>query len=155
MVIKFTVLGEPQGKGRPRANVICNKHGAPVINPKTNRPIINERTPEKTVLYENLIATEFRRQNGSARFPDDEMLYLHILAYYTIPASAPKKKQQQMEAGEIRPTKKPDMDNIVKVVADSLNKVAYRDDSQIVDCEIRKFYSKEPRIEVTILSAKR
>ncbi len=44
-------------------------------------------------------------------------------------------------------------DNIIKVVADSLNSVAYRDDAQIVDCQIRKYYSHQPRIEVTILTA--
>ena len=50
----------------------------------------------------------------------------------------------------IRPTKKPDWDNIGKVVADSLNQVAYRDDAQVVDSQVRKFYSDQPRIEVTI-----
>jgi len=105
------------------------------------------------VLYENLIVTEYRRQVGSTRFPDNELLDLRIVAYFSIPASASKKKQKQMEDGEIRPSKKPDMDNIIKVVADSLNQVAYRDDSQIVDCQIRKFYSRQPRIEITILSA--
>lgn len=104
------------------------------------------------MLYENLIATEYRRQVGSAKFPDNEMVDMRIMAYFTIPASASKKKQKQMEDGEIRPTKKPDMDNIIKVVADSLNQIAYRDDAQVVDCQLRKYYSRQPRIEVTILS---
>ena len=55
-----------------------------------------------------------------------------------------------MEAGEIRPVKKPDADNIIKVVADSLNKVAYRDDADIVRVALEKFYSWQPRIEVEI-----
>lgn len=38
-----------------------------------------------------------------------------------------------MLAGEIRPTKKPDMDNVVKIIADSLNNLAYYDDTQIVE----------------------
>jgi Holliday junction resolvase RusA-like endonuclease len=141
MVIEFTVLGEPQGKGRPR---FANMKGRVIT-----------RTPDATVLYENLIATEYRRQVGDVRLPDDAILKLSILAYYTIPASASKKKQQQMEDGELRPAKKPDMDNIIKVVADSLNQVAYRDDAQIVDCQIRKYYSRQPRIEVKILSAEK
>ncbi len=153
MKVKFIVSGEPQGKGRPRANVICRKNGEPVINPKTKRPIINERTPDKTVFYENLIKTEYQRQVGNSRFQDGENLDMRIIAYYTIPKSASIKKQAQMESGQIRPTKKPDMDNIMKVVADSLNQIAYRDDSQIVDSQVRKFYSREPRIEVTILTA--
>ena len=153
MKVKFSVLGEPQGKGRPRANVICKKNGDPIINPKTGRPIINERTPDETVQYENLIVTEYRRQIGNVRFADDEPLYMVVRAYYTIPASASKKKRQLMESGIIRPIKKPDWDNIGKVVADSLNQVAYRDDSQVADGLVRKFYSAKPRIEVIIQTA--
>ncbi|MGD9567555.1 MAG: RusA family crossover junction endodeoxyribonuclease [Sedimentibacter sp.] len=138
MKIKFTILGEPQGKGRPRFANIKGK--------------VITRTPDATVLYENLIATEYRRQVGSAKFPDNEMVDMRIMAYFTIPASASKKKKKQMEDCEIRPTKKPDMDNIIKVVADSLNQIAYRDDAQVVDCQIRKYYSQQPRIEVTLSS---
>ena len=39
---------------------------------------------------------------------------------------------------------------MVKMVADALNQVAYKDDTQIVDCQVRKFFSEEPRIEVII-----
>lgn len=140
MKVKLTVLGEPRGKGRPRTVRLPNGHS-------------HTYTPDATVLYENLIVTEYRRQCGTARFPDHEMLDMRIAAYYSIPASASKKKQRQMEDREIRPIKKPDMDNVLKVVADALNSVAYRDDTQIVDCQIRKFYSRQPRIEVTILTA--
>lgn len=142
MKVKFSVLGEPQGKAR--AQTVRLKNGAS-----------HTYTPEKTVLYENLICTEYRRQCGTAKFPDTEMLDMRVMAYYTIPASASKKRKKLMEDGELRPTKKPDMDNIVKAVSDALNKVAFRDDSQIVDCQVRKFYSTQPRIEVTILTVKK
>lgn len=141
MKLTFTVLGEPQGKGRPR------------FGGKTKAGVPITRTPEQTVLYENLIKTEFRRQCGQQRFPDDAIIDMRIIAYYTIPSSASKKKQELMELGVIRPKKKPDADNIIKIVADSLNEIAYKDDSQIVDCQIRKWYSRQPRIEVTILPA--
>lgn len=140
MKVKFTVLGEPQGKARPKT--VRLKNGAS-----------HTYTPDATVIYENLIVTEYRRQCGTVKFPDNEMLDMRIAAYYVIPASASKKKQRQMEDGEIRPTKKPDSDNVLKAVADALNSIAYRDDTQIVDCQIRKFYSRQPRIEVTILTA--
>lgn len=130
MTVKFSVPGEPQGKGRPRSAVIKGKN---------KKPKIINYTPDKTVIYENLVKTEYERQVGKIRFPDDEPLDMRIIAYYRIPQTASKKVQQLMEAGEIRPTKKPDMDNIVKAIADSLNDVAYRDDKQIVDCLIRKF----------------
>ena len=105
------------------------------------------------MLYENLIKMEYRRQVGDMRFKDDEPLDLRVKAYFRIPAGESKKIQAQMDSGEIRPTKKPDYDNIAKVVSDALNNIAYKDDAQIVDSQQRKFYSKQPRIEVTILTA--
>ena len=138
MQIKFTVLGEPQGKGRPK----FSRQGG----------FVKTYTPDKTFLYENLIRTEYLRQCLGQRFPDKEPLSMHIKAYYNIPSSASKKRQQAMEAGDIRPVKKPDVDNIIKVVADSLNQVAYRDDADLVKVELEKFYSRQPRIEVEIRS---
>lgn len=136
MQIKFTILGEPQGKGRPK----FSRQGS----------FVKTYTPDKTVLYENLIRTEYLRQCPGQRFGDKEPLTMRIRAYYSIPASASKKRQAAMEAGEVRPVKKPDADNIIKVVADSLNQVAYRDDADIVSVALEKFYSRQPRIEVEI-----
>ena len=58
--------------------------------------------------------------------------------------------QQKMRSGEIRPTVKPDFDNIGKLIADALNGVAYDDDKCIVDAQVRKFYSDNPRTEVIL-----
>lgn len=132
--VRFTVLGEPYGKGRPR------------FNTKTGHAI----TPEKTVSRENLIAVEYRRQCGDFRFADDAQLDMRILAFYSVAKSDSKAKRERKLCGTIRPTKKPDMDNVVKLVADALNLVAYKDDTQIVDCQCRKFYSETPRTEIII-----
>ena len=134
MQARFTILGEPKGKGRPR------------FNTRTGHAV----TPKDTVNYETLVHMEYLAQCENLRFPDDAMLDMRILAYYSIPKSKSKKVKAQMIANEIRPTKKPDMDNVVKIIADSLNQVAYKDDTQIVDCQCRKFYSEEPRVEVII-----
>ena len=131
---KFTVYGEPKGKGRPR------------FNTKTGHAI----TPKDTVSYENLVKLEWQTAYGTENFPKEAMLDMRILAYYGIPKSKSKKIKEQMAKGLLRPTKKPDMDNVVKIIADSLNQVAYRDDTQIVDCQCRKFYSDSPRVEVMI-----
>lgn len=136
MQIKFVVPGEPQGKARPR---FSRKNG-------------RTYTPKDTVLYENLIRAEYLRQCPGQRFADKEPLAMRIRAYYSIPVSASKKRQQAMAAGEIRPVKKPDADNIIKVVADALNKVAYRDDADLVQVSLEKFYSRQPRLEIEIES---
>ena len=78
------------------------------------------------------------------------MLDVRIIAYYAVPRSASKKKRQEMLDGAIRPTKKPDLDNVCKIVCDSLNGIAYHDDAAIVDCQVRKFYTENPRVDVII-----
>ena len=135
MKTEFTVYGEPQGKGRPRFS--------------TFNGCVTTRTPDQTVVYENLVKTEYRQQSGK-RFPDDAMLDVRIFAFYAIPKSVSKKKRKAMLNRELRPTKKPDFDNIGKVICDSLNGIAYRDDAQIVDSMVRKFYDDTPRVVVSI-----
>ncbi len=143
--IKFTVLGEPMGKGRPRVRVQKFKKAD-----GSDGTFSQAYTPKKTSVYENLVRTEYRLQCGEQHFPEKQMLELRVMAYYQIPKSASKKKREQMLSHEVRPVKKPDSDNVIKIIADSLNQVAYHDDSQIVDVMFRKFYSERPRVEVTI-----
>ena len=75
---------------------------------------------------------------------------MYITAYCGIPKSAGKKKRVDMMSQLILPTKKPDADNIVKVIADALNRVAYHDDAQIVRLNYRKVYDETPRVNVVI-----
>jgi len=132
---KFCIHGDPQGKGRPRFSTVCGH--------------VHTRTPDETVLYENLVKTEYRQQVG-VKFPDDAMLDVRIFAYYPIPKSVSKRKRQAMLEKRIRPIKKPDWDNVGKVICDSLNGIAYRDDAQVVDSMVRKFYGETPKVVVTI-----
>jgi Holliday junction resolvase RusA-like endonuclease len=59
-------------------------------------------------------------------------------------------KRKLIVSGELRPTKKPDLDNLIKGIKDGCNKIIWHDDSQIVDMTMRKFYSEQPRAEVMI-----
>ena len=136
MKVEFTIVGEPCAKGRPRF-VTINGHA-------------KAYTPKETVSYENLIKMEYRMKYGLQRFGDTQPLLMCVKAYYSIPKSTSKKNRQLMLDKKIRPTKKPDWDNIGKIVADSLNGVAYRDDAQVVDAFVRKYYSETPRVEITI-----
>ena len=140
MRVKFTVPGEPKGKGRPRV--------------EKNGNFAHARTPEDTVIYENLVKTSYYQQCKNMKFEKGIPLDVRITAYYTIPQSTSMKKQRLMLEKAIRPMKKPDADNVVKIILDSINKIAYYDDAQVVDCQFRKFYSNEPRVVVTIQEAK-
>lgn len=139
MKVEFTIPGEPQGKGRPRFAKVGN--------------YVRTYTPDNTVAYENLVKLEYQRQCGRYMFSADEMLDMRIFAYYGIPKSVSRKRAALMLNGTIRPSKKPDADNVIKVVADACNGIAYRDDAQIVDTMVRKFYSDTPHVKVVIKKA--
>lgn len=128
--------GEPKAKARPR------------MSTKTGIAY----TPKETIQYENWVKTCFVNQSGIADSEDRfrGQISARIIAYYSIPKSISKKKREEMLQGKIRPVKKPDIDNIVKSILDSLNKIAYDDDSQVVKCDIEKFYDENPRVEVEI-----
>lgn len=134
--MKFTIPGTPFGKQRPR-----------VVH---NGDFSKAYTPKETVSYENLVKTSYSDIARGRKFQDDAMLDVRIIAYYPVPKSVSKKKRKEMLEHKIRPTKKPDWDNIGKIICDSLNQIAYRDDAQIVDSQVRKFYSENPRVEVII-----
>lgn len=134
--ICFTVPGKPQGKARART----------FYNPKTKG--MSSVTPEKTVLYENFISTCYLQAAGEERFADTAYIRIRIQAFYGIPKSSSKVKREAMLKGELLPAKKPDIDNIAKAVLDALNSVAYRDDTQVVELQLRKQYSEKPRVEI-------
>lgn len=138
-MINFAIPGQPQGKAR--AKTVRNKHTGGV----------HSFTPEKTVLYENLIKTIAMEQKPKCT---EKPVCLIITAYFEIPKSKSKKIQGQMLADEILPTKKPDLDNIVKCVKDALNGIVYKDDSQVVQLYATKYYAYTPRVEITITEVK-
>lgn len=134
--IKVIVPGEPKGKARARVT----KKGFAY-------------TPEQTINYENLVKTLFLDQlekHEIYEIPFTNYVEAEINCFFEIPKSMSKKKREQAINGGLRPTKKPDSDNIAKIILDSLNKIAYTDDSYVVDCYIRKWYSEQPRVEVIL-----
>ncbi|MEK4191760.1 RusA family crossover junction endodeoxyribonuclease [Paenibacillus sp. FSL L8-0323] len=70
--------------------------------------------------------------------------------YYQMPKDFTKAKRQLVQDGKLRPVVKPDIDNAAKGVMDSLNKIAYLDDNQVVGLITNKYYADEPKIVVTI-----
>lgn len=67
-----------------------------------------------------------------------------------IPKSTSKKRALLMESGEIKHTKRPDLDNLEKFASDCLSGDAWRDDSQIILSLTQKEYSREPGTKITI-----
>lgn len=133
--IRFMVPGEPQGKGRPRIGKI-GQHDRMF-------------TPAKTVAYEGLVAHAAQQvMCGIAPLEGACRIELDVLC--TVPASWSAKKSAQALAGGIRPTKKPDADNVLKAVCDGLNGVAWKDDVQAVEVVLRKAYAATPGVHVRV-----
>lgn len=139
MKVSFTILGEPVGKGRPR----FSRQGE----------FVRTYTPKKTANYETLVKLEYERQCNGIMFDPGTPLDVRITAYMKIPESVSKKKRQAMIERKIRPLKIPDIDNLCKSVLDGCIGVAFQDDKQVVDCQVRKFYSETARTVVTIQEA--
>ena len=106
-------------------------------------------TPKKTVAYETLIKELFAIKYPNFK-PLEGSLSLNMIAQFQVPKSTSKKKRADMLAGKIRPTKKPDLSNVIKIVEDALNMLAYRDDSQITMISARKTYCETPGVWITI-----
>ena len=112
-------------------------------------------TPSETVRYEQAVAAAFREICRYMPFDEGEPLRICITAHFDRPQRATRIQRQMMAAGMIRPTKKPDGDNICKAVWDGLSGVAFYDDAQVVEGSVSKVYCKdgeEAHIEVTVES---
>ena len=55
-----------------------------------------------------------------------------------------------MIQNEISPNKKPDIDNIVKIILDAMNKFAFKDDTQITKLSVEKIYGEEEKVHIEI-----
>lgn len=153
MKVKFTVPGNPLGKERSRSTI-----GWKIGKDGKKTPFIREYTPDKTRKYETQVGYSYKQQCRGVFFKDGVPLDMRITAYFKPPKTlgkkyVTKKMREMMLDHKIRPTAKPDASNVQKAIEDGLNHVAYEDDSQIVDCQFRKFYSEDPRVVVTIQEA--
>lgn len=134
-MIAFEVPGQAVGKGRPR----IGKVGAHA----------RMFTPAKTVNYESMVALAAHRAMAGAPLIDGPCI-ARLRIECQIPASWSGKKQRQAAAGEIMPTTKPDVDNVIKAIFDACNGVVWKDDVQVVDLVLSKRYTLAPRVFVAI-----
>lgn len=135
--ISFAVYGAPQGKARART--VRNKYSGAV----------HSFTPEKTREYEAEIAFAYRAKARGADF-GDRPVNVFVQANFAPPKSFSAKKRASALTGDVQPRVKPDCDNILKVVLDALNGVAFADDKNVVWASCRKRYSEVPSIVVVI-----
>lgn len=134
--MRFLVETKPQGKARART-FYDNRAGK-----------MRSVTPEQTRDYESLVRWSYKAAGGE--YYDKQLISVDIQAFYPIPKSFSKKKHTAAVMGKMRPTSKPDLDNIVKAILDSLNGVAWYDDSQVVSLTVNKYYGERGYVAVTV-----
>lgn len=152
--LKFVVPGDPQGKARPRFA-------------RASRGV-RTYTPTTTQRYEALVryCAVSARQKEKVK-PISADMSLDIKAYFKVPTSYSKKRRRNCLVGVERPSKKPDSDNIAKIILDGLNpkmrlnhathkaenvqEGLYRDDKQVVSLHVEKWYAEEPKVVITAI----
>ena len=128
--MKFEIIGKPIGKGRPR----LGKYGT--------------YTPTKTANYETLVKWTFANEFKKFK-PMEGPIKAKITAVFIVPKSYSKKKREELLT-KIDYIKKPDCDNIAKIILDSLNGLAYIDDSQVSNLVTLKRYGEQEKVIVEL-----
>ena len=131
----FTVYGVPVAKGRPR----FARRGK----------FVQSYTPEKTVNYENLVKLSYAEKYGGEE-PLQGPIEMVLTAYFPIPKSVSKKKHAELASEQEWHIKLPDTDNCVKSVMDSIQHIAFENDSHVCSIIAKKLYSDKPRVEVIL-----
>ena len=135
----------------PALKFVRDLAAQPLRRPRVCR--INGRsityTPRQTAEYENQIKSIYSKV-ANFKFERCVPLEIAILALFAPPKSVSKKVRALMLSGKILPTKRPDGDNIIKVVLDALNGVAFHDDGQICKIYFKKMYAETPEVRVLI-----
>lgn len=136
-LIDVFIPGNPQGKARAKSTFQNGK--------------MRHYTPKKTVEYERGISLQCQAaMNRKALRASSGPIDIKIKILMPVPKSWPAWKSELALLGQIYPTVKPDDDNVEKAVKDALNKVAWLDDCQVVDCVKSKRYSRTPGVHVIV-----
>jgi Holliday junction resolvase RusA-like endonuclease len=138
-MIVVELPGEPIGKGRPRFRPVTTKDG---------RSFVNAYTPARTRAYERALAMTAKvAMRGKP--PILGPLAVTVTAFFAVPASWSNKKRDAALAGIVRPTGRPDYDNVIKSL-DALNTIVFADDAQIVQAKVAKVYDEQPRLRIEV-----
>jgi len=130
-MIQFTIPGPPTGKGRPRATTING--------------MARMYTPKATTSYEGKVCMAYLAAGGEKL---EGFIRMRIVATFEMPLSWSLKKRKASDGTWCG--KKPDFDNLAKVVCDALNGVAYRDDAAVVFLAGEKRWGQDGSVVVEI-----
>ena len=131
---EFKIPGKAQAKQRPR----MGRSGIVY-------------TPKETLVYENYVKmcySDYAKEFGWLPYENQVRAEIEVLV--AVPKSDSKTKKKAKIEGMIRPTVKPDCDNLAKSILDSLNGLAYQDDKQVVELVVKKYYAENAEVKIKL-----
>jgi Holliday junction resolvase RusA-like endonuclease len=142
MTLQFTVFGVAQPKGNMRA----------IHMPGMKFPIVTDSN-RSVKSWSQLVAEGANR--ALAQLPDGERgllegpVRLTIAFYMPMPQDLARKAKRGTPVAHV---KAPDWDKLSRAVSDALSQVVYRDDKQVVEAVVGKFYALEepPHVDVRV-----
>lgn len=136
----FELTGPPRGKGALRYRVVL---------PRFGKPFASGYPDEKTTAYMEAVGWAARAAM-KGRQPTTKPVSVLIHAFMQIPVSWTKREKSDALIGAIRPTGKPDFDNIAKGVCDGMTGIVWQDDAPVIDGRVIKIYSDDPALRVEV-----
>lgn len=135
---EIVIYGEPVAKGRPKFMV--------------KGKFVQAYTPAKTRKEEKRLRDELKRIYTDSLI--ECPLAIDLSFYFAIPKSYSKKAIREIIENKFVHIKKPDCDNLAKLVLDAMNGIVYKDDRQIYSLNVSKYYTQveqnKPRVEIKI-----
>ena len=129
------------------------RSGRRIVHTKDGREFIGSYDPKKSRDFKatlHLLAQTELIAEGKRTIECSCVMTIHY--FVPIPKAFSNKKRQQALEGRIRPTNKPDVDNLAKSVMDAFTGVLYADDRLVVQLTVFKFYREREGVDVTIQS---
>ena len=143
--IIFSVPREVRGQGRPRTQIVNGKDGRSYAHiyqtPKDSETKHNIQLYAKEALD--------RAGYGMAN-PTERGISVLVRIYMRMPNSFSQRKRNKALEDEIRPRKKPDLDNVLKSVLDAMTGVVYRDDKEVTAIQVVRHYCDSDRLAINV-----
>lgn len=136
--VTLTIPGEPIGWGRPTPVARLNAAG---------EPFVMMVTQEQTRAAKAAVRAAFKRKYPGHK-PWTGPVMLRFTAVFETPKSFNKALREAADRGVLYATKKPDKDNIEKLIKDALNGVVYVDDQQVMGGGLKR-YGSPARVEIS------
>jgi len=140
--LTLVIPGKPLAQKRPKFRHVQTKSG------KSFGRAYNPQESEAGIFMSKLQFAIENQQRGWK--PLTGPVELDIVFAMPIPTTTSQKKARLMEDGEIRHTKKPDLDNLIKFVKDCGSGILWQNDSQIDKIKACKEYSHEQETVINL-----